>query len=178
MISNHQLHLPMNARAQSIFSHDVKRLRIRVSNFEVFPPKCEVPTTAGVFMAHSVRCQHRQQMWGKSAKNCDTYMESWKVICIKDFLRDLDEDLWIYRHMPVNYEATALCQLTVLASAKYLTENYLVRTPEGKKDLFPIWLAISERQHKTVKGCKLSSPHLLRKVQLLNLQRGKKNCPK
>ena len=37
-----KFHLPVNARKQNMFSNDVKRLEFQVSNFEVFPPKCDV----------------------------------------------------------------------------------------------------------------------------------------
>ena len=37
-----RLHLPVNALPQNMFSGGVKRLSFQVSNFEVFPPKCEV----------------------------------------------------------------------------------------------------------------------------------------
>ena len=41
-----RLHLPLNARAQNMFSRYVtwrKTSEFQVSNFEIFPPKCEVP---------------------------------------------------------------------------------------------------------------------------------------
>ena len=79
---------------------------------------------------------------------------------MQDFLREVDEDLLIY--------AGELrgSGFTSTASAKYLRENDLAGIPEGHK--------ILKYRQPYVKDRKLGSRHPQRKVQLLNLQRGKK----
>ena len=78
----------------------------------------------------------------------------------------MDEDLLIYAgELQSN-------GFTSTASAKYLTENDLVGIPEGHKRL--ILNMVSRLRTPYMIDRKLSSPHPQRKVQLLNLQQGKK----
>ena len=91
-------------------------------------------------------------------------MESRKSI--EDFLREVDEDLLIYAgELRSN-------GFTSTASAKYLTENDLAGIPEGHKRL--ILTMVSRLRTPVRERPQTKFPHPQRKVQLLNLQRGKR----
>ena len=137
----------------------------QVSNFEVFPAKCEVPSVEWVFSRFtlffygSLSARSRNQR--NISENIFTDMESRKHN--EDFLREVDQDLLIYTgELRRN-------GFTSTASAKYPTEKDLAGITEGNRRLNMV-------NCPYVKGRKLSSRHPQRNVELLNLQQGKKNC--
>ena len=83
MCQYRRLHLPVNALAQTMFSHDVKRLRFRCQTLKFSHPNVKFPWQS--FAAITVKNLRISLHW---------HIESRKSI--GDFLREVDEDLSIH----------------------------------------------------------------------------------
>ena len=123
--------LPVNTRAQNMFSRDVKRLSFRCQTLKFSRPnvkflrysRCSRGSLCSLDCSLSARSRNQR----KISEKLFTDMESRKSI--EDFLREVDEDILIYAgELRSNgFMSTA--------STKYLTENDLAGIPEGHKRL-------------------------------------------
>ena len=105
-----RLHLPVNALAQNMFSHDVKRLRFRCVKF----PR----QSFAVITVKNVRqiCENPFTDISRAGKASGT----------QDFFREVGEDLF---YMAVNYKATTVVGTSHLGgkTSKFDTRNAHVR---------------------------------------------------
>ena len=155
------MHLPVNARAQKMFSRDIKRLSFRCKTLKFSRPNGEAPSVEWVFLRftlfysvdRSLSARSRNQR--KISENPFTYMESQTRLPQRSGWRSINICWWITN------------AFTSTASAKYLTENDLAGIPEGHKRLI---LNMVSRLRTLVRGRpQLSSPHPPGKKTVLSI---------
>ena len=102
-----RLHLPVNAHAQHMFSHDAKILRIRCQTLKFSRPN--------VKFQRQLEFSWFTQFAVSAVKKCEENLR--KSLHLygepkNSFLSRTSSEMWmeIYEYMPVNYEETALCQ--------------------------------------------------------------------